>query len=225
LILHIESSTKNCSVSLARDGQLIQCRELFSQDYRHSALLHCFIQEILDENKVPPTSLQAIAVSQGPGSYTGLRIGVSAAKGICYALQIPLIGINTLGIMGQPVSIGSEELIACILDARGSNLYALLLDDSKRIIKATWFENLENPTIENVSKGKQLTVVGDGQKKLKNFLPDLEATYIPEIQCPSSKNMIQFAYHKYSEKEFENIHDFEPFYLREFHPTKRKKVK
>lgn len=222
MILHIESSTKNCSVSLANDGQLIQCKELFSQDYRHSELLHPFMDEVLVKNNIHPKSLKAVAVSRGPGSYTGLRIGVSAAKAMCYALKIPLIGINSLEIMTEKVAINSDEYILSILDARKTNLYALLLDNSKCVVRSTWFENLESSSIESLSRGKRLKVVGDGQKKLKAFLPHLKAIYLSEIQYPSSRDMITLSYSRYCAKEFENIQDFEPFYLREFIPNKPK---
>ncbi|MCY3998124.1 MAG: tRNA (adenosine(37)-N6)-threonylcarbamoyltransferase complex dimerization subunit type 1 TsaB [Flavobacteriaceae bacterium] len=225
MILHIESSTKNCSVSLAHNGQLIQSKELFSLDYRHSELLHPFIQEIFENNHIQPKSLKAIAVSKGPGSFTGLRIGVSAAKGFCYALKIPLIGINTLEIMAQCTLANSNDWILSILDARKSNLFSLLLDDSGRIVQSTWFENLESPSIVALSKGKQLKVIGDGQTKLKSFLPHLKAKYMPEIQYPSSKDMIKLAYRKYCAKEFETTSDFEPFYLRAFRATKQKSLK
>ncbi len=210
-------------MSLAHQGQLIQCKELFSLDYRHSELLHPFIKEVLENNQVLPKSLKAVAVSKGPGSFTGLRIGVSAAKGFCYALKIPLIGINTLEITAQSVPADSNELILSILDARKSNLFALLLDDSKEIVQPTWFENLEHPSIIALSKGKQLKIVGDGQTKLKSLLPHFKAQYIPRVQYPSSRDMIRLAYRKYCAKAFETTSDFEPFYLREFRPTKPKK--
>ena len=98
-ILNIETATKNCSVSLAKNGQTILCKEIAEQGYSHAERLHVFIEEILKEAEITVQNLKAIAVSKGPGSYTGLRIGVSAAKGLCYALEIPLISVDTLQVL------------------------------------------------------------------------------------------------------------------------------
>ncbi|MCY4561627.1 MAG: tRNA (adenosine(37)-N6)-threonylcarbamoyltransferase complex dimerization subunit type 1 TsaB [Flavobacteriaceae bacterium] len=220
MILHIDSATKNCSVSLAETGVLIYFREEYSESYCHSEKLHPFINEVLDHTKVHPKSLKAIAISKGPGSFTGLRIGVSAAKGICYALGIPLIGINTLQIMTQKVFLKPDEIVLSLLDARGSKVYALLLDHKHQVVGNTWIEHLDKPSFHKITGEKKLFVVGNGQEKLKHFLPDLEASFHPENRCPSSIDMVELAWKKYNAKEFEDINDFEPLYLSEFIPTK-----
>src|SRR5215831_14578639 len=98
-ILNIETATKNCSVALAKDGETIACKELAEQGYSHAEKLHVFIEEIMKENGVGFQDLSAVAISQGPGSYTGLRIGVSAAKGLCFSLNMPLIAVDTLQVL------------------------------------------------------------------------------------------------------------------------------
>jgi tRNA threonylcarbamoyladenosine biosynthesis protein TsaB len=115
LILNIETATKNCSVALAKDGQTIAIREIATQNFSHAEKLHVFIEELLEETNLKLQDLSAIAASQGPGSYTGLRIGVSAAKGLCYALSIPLIAVDTLELLARKTSILRASIIGTII--------------------------------------------------------------------------------------------------------------
>ncbi|MFZ0490678.1 MAG: tRNA (adenosine(37)-N6)-threonylcarbamoyltransferase complex dimerization subunit type 1 TsaB, partial [Salegentibacter sp.] len=118
LILCIETATTNCSVALARDGEMIALKEDNSKNYSHAEKLHIFIQEVVEENGFDLKDLEAIAISKGPGSYTGLRIGVSAAKGLCFSLDIPLISVPTLKVLAQQVQPTNEtDLIVPMLDA------------------------------------------------------------------------------------------------------------
>ena len=126
-ILNIETATKNCSVSIAKEGQTLLCKELAEEGYSHAEKLHVFIEEILKELQLTFTDLSAIAVSQGPGSYTGLRIGVSSAKGLAYALDIPLIAIDTLTILASQVNI-SDGFIIPMIDARRMEVYSAIFD-------------------------------------------------------------------------------------------------
>ena len=117
LILNIETATKNCSVSLSNEGKTIVCKELAEQNFSHAEKLHLFIGEVLSENKFTFSDLKAVAVSQGPGSYTGLRIGVSSAKGFCYAMNIPMIAIDTLQLLAKQIQI-EDGIIISMIDAR-----------------------------------------------------------------------------------------------------------
>ena len=116
-ILNIETATKNCSVSLANGGKTILCKEIAEEGYSHAERLHVFIEEIIKEAGISLNDLSAVAVSQGPGSYTGLRIGVSAAKGLCFALGIPLIAVDTLQVLALQVKV-TDGLIIPMIDAR-----------------------------------------------------------------------------------------------------------
>ena len=213
LILHIESATKKCSIALSSQGVLVGQKELLSEKYRHSEVLHQFIEELLSEVSVDYSQLEAIAVSEGPGSFTGLRIGVSTAKAMCYALGIPLISINTLEIMVQNLKLEPDQVVLSLLDARNNNVYALGLDHQKKVIKNTWMESLNLNSFQELSKGKSLVVVGNGQHKLKQVQPDLYCQYIPAIILPTAVDMVGISYKKFLGKQFEDLMDFQPNYL------------
>ena len=132
-ILHIDTTTKKCSVALAQDGELMIQKELLSEEFSHSEQLHPFIEEVLKESGLKSSSLSAIAISKGPGSYTGLRIGVAAAKGLCFALDLPLIALNTLEIMVQPYEVSPYSFIIPMLDARRMEVYAAIFDETKKM--------------------------------------------------------------------------------------------
>ena len=126
-ILNIETATKNCSVSIAKNGETILYKQIAEQGYSHAEKLHIFIEELLSEARISSKDLIAIAVSQGPGSYTGLRIGVSAAKGLCYALEIPLISIDTLLVLANQVK-QTDGLIVPMIDARRMEVYSAIFN-------------------------------------------------------------------------------------------------
>ena len=133
LILNIETATKNCSVSLSKDGQTLSCKEMAEQNFSHAEKLHVFIEDVLVENNFSYADLNAVAVSQGPGSYTGLRIGVSSVKGLCYALNIPMIAVDTLEILAKNISV-KDGIIIPMIDARRMEVYSALfnVDYTKR---------------------------------------------------------------------------------------------
>ena len=126
-ILSIETATTNCSVSLSKEGKLIALKEDYSDKYSHAERLHVFIQELMVENNIDKGNLDAIAVSKGPGSYTGLRIGVSAAKGLCYALDIPLIAVSTLQSLAAQVK-ENHGFVIPMLDARRMEVYSAIFN-------------------------------------------------------------------------------------------------
>ena len=126
-ILHIETATKNCSVALSHSGKLLALKENYSENYSHSEQLHGFIEKVFKKADIQMSSIDAVAVSKGPGSYTGLRIGVAAAKGICFALDLPLIGINSLQVLAGKVNLIEETLLFPMFDARRMEVYLSLI--------------------------------------------------------------------------------------------------
>ena len=149
LILNLETATTNCSVSLAKDGEVIAIKEHDTPNYSHSEQLHVFIQEVLKGASMAMTDLDAVAVSKGPGSYTGLRIGISAAKGLCFALGIPLISVPTLISMAKQVINSEVDYIIPLLDARRMEVYSVVLDNSLAELRETRAEIIEKDSFKD----------------------------------------------------------------------------
>ena len=222
-ILHIDTTTKKCSVALAQDGELMIQKELLSEEFSHSVQLHPFIEEVLKESGLKSSSLSAIAISKGPGSYTGLRIGVAAAKGLCFALDLPLIALNTLEIMVQPYEVSPYSFIIPMLDARRMEVYTAIFDETKKWIKETTAEVLTKNTFTSIVNEQSCLIIGDGAIKFKTLHPKINASYTNEIHYPVAKDMITLAWKKFNAKEFEDLAYFEPFYLKDFKTTPPKK--
>jgi tRNA threonylcarbamoyladenosine biosynthesis protein TsaB len=222
-ILHIDTTTKKCSVALAQDGELMIQKELLSEEFSHSEQLHPFIEEVLKESGLKSSSLSAIAISKGPGSYTGLRIGVAAAKGLCFALDLPLIALNTLEIMVQPYEVSPYSFIIPMLDARRMEVYTAIFDETKKWIQETMAEVLTENTFTSIVNEQSCLIIGDGAIKFKTLYPKINASYSSEIHYPVAKDMITLAWKKFSAKEFEDLAYFEPFYLKDFQTTPPKK--
>ena len=212
-ILNIETATKNCSVSLAKNGETILCKEIAEQGYSHAERLHVFIDEILKETGISFQDLKAIAVSKGPGSYTGLRIGVSAAKGLCYALEIPLLSLDTLQVLAQKVSI-ENGLILPMIDARRMEVYSAVFDLNHTKIVEVKAEILTENSYQEVNE--PLYFIGDCQEKCKTVLIKDNFHFIPEIVFPTANEMSALSYEKFIKNEFEDVAYFEPFYLKDF---------
>ena len=212
-ILNIETATKNCSVSLAKNGETILCKEIAEQGYSHAEKIHVFIEEIIKETGIGVNDLNGIAVSKGPGSYTGLRIGVSSAKGLCYALGIPLISVDTLQVLAKKVVV-EDGLIVPMLDARRMEVYSAIFDKSYSKIKEVQAEILT----ENSYADSQETFyfIGDCQEKCKTVLTATNFYFLPEIVFPSAKEMSALSYEKFTKNDFEDVAYFEPFYLKDF---------
>lgn len=222
-ILHIDTTTKKCSVALAQDGELMIQKELLSEEFSHSEQLHPFIEEVLKESGLKSSSLSAIAISKGPGSYTGLRIGVAAAKGLCFALDLPLIALNTLEIMVQPYEVSPYSFIIPMLDARRMEVYTAIFDETKKWIQETTAEVLTENTFTSIVNEQSCLIIGDGAIKFKTLYPKINASYSSEIHYPVAKDMITLAWKKFNTKEFEDLAYFEPFYLKDFQTTPPKK--
>ena len=215
LILNLETATTNCSVSIAKDGNLLAIKEHNTPNYSHSEQLHVFIQEVLKKASFTMNDLNAVAVSKGPGSYTGLRIGVSAAKGLCFALDIPLISIPTLSNMAEQAKDSNMDFIIPVLDARRMEVYSAVFDNSLSQVRKTRAEIIDQDSFqEYISKGKIL-VMGSGAEKCKVPLLHLNAVFDTEA-VPSSKEMCQLSLIKFKEKDFEDVAYFEPYYLKDF---------
>ena len=213
LILNIETATKNCSVALSKDGRTIAIRELSEQNFSHAEKLHVFIEELFAESHLKLQDLSAIAVSQGPGSYTGLRIGVSAAKGLCYALSIPLIAVDTLEILARKINISNGTILPMI-DARRLEVYSAFFDSNYTKIRETKAEIIDENSFQEETE--ILHLIGDGAMKFKEILTDEKFKYYPEIQFPSATEMSLISFQKFQNKQFEDVAYFEPFYLKDF---------
>ncbi len=212
-ILNIETATKNCSVALAKNGATVLCKELAEQGYSHAEKLHVFIEEILKETQITVQDLKAVAISKGPGSYTGLRIGVSTAKGLCYALGIPLISLDTLQVLAQKVSI-ENGLIVPMIDARRMEVYSAVFDANHNKIMEVQAEILNENSYEAMTE--TIFFVGDCQEKCKTVLTKDTFHFLPEIIYPSANEMSGLSYAKFCKNEFEDVAYFEPFYLKDF---------
>ena len=213
LILNIETATKNCSVALSKDGRTLAIRELSEQNFSHAEKLHVFIEELFAESHLKLQDLSAIAVSQGPGSYTGLRIGVSAAKGLCYALSIPLIAVDTLEILARKINISNGTILPMI-DARRLEVYSAFFDSNYAKIRETKAEIIDENSFQEETE--ILHLIGDGAMKFKEILTDEKFKYYPEIQFPSAAEMSLISFQKFQNKQFEDVAYFEPFYLKDF---------
>lgn len=217
IILNIETATKNCSVSLSKNGKTLFCKEHADQGYSHAEKLHVFIDEVIKECQVDIKEINAVAVSKGPGSYTGLRIGVSAAKGLCYALNIPLIAIDTLEILASKVD-QNDGLIVPMLDARRMEVYSAVFNQEKKIVSETKAEILDENSYAHVNE--KIYFLGDCQEKCKTVLTKSNFQFLPEIIFPSANEMSELSFQKFIAKEFEDVAYFEPFYLKDFLLTK-----
>ena len=213
LILNIETATKNCSVALAKDGETISIREIATQNFSHAEKLHVFIEELFAETNLKLQDLSAIAVSQGPGSYTGLRIGVSAAKGLCYALSVPLIAVDTLELLARKITI-DNGIIVPMIDARRMEVFCAFFDSNYTKTRDTKAEIIDETSYQDISE--TLHLIGDGAMKFKDLLTTAKFQYYPEIEFPSATEMALVSYEKFQNKQFEDVAYFEPFYLKDF---------
>lgn len=213
-ILNFDTATKNCSVSISRFGELVAFEELNSGGYSHAEKLHVFIENVLKETQINFSDLSAVCVGKGPGSYTGLRIGVSAAKGICFALDIPLISVETLEVLASSVAI-DEGVVVPMLDARRLEVFSAVYDKDRTLIRKTEAQIIDPSSFsEYLEKGK-VHFVGDGAEKCKEIIDHENAIFIDD-HFPSALNMVKLSEVKFKNKDFEDVAYFEPFYLKDF---------
>lgn len=217
LILNIETSTTVCSVSLSNKGELLSFKEI-NNGYTHAENLHVFIEDVLKEASFKLNQLNAISISKGPGSYTGLRIGVSAAKGLAFSLNIPLIAIDTLEIMtNRAISNKYGTAFYCpLIDARRMEVYTAIYDNNLVQIKNTEALIVDEDSIKQFSEYNKIYFFGDGMEKCRSVLSSLKnSEFIPDV-LPSAKAMCDLSYKKYLKNTFEDVAYFEPFYLKDF---------
>ncbi|HEY4797814.1 MAG TPA: tRNA (adenosine(37)-N6)-threonylcarbamoyltransferase complex dimerization subunit type 1 TsaB [Bacteroidia bacterium] len=225
LILCLETSTKVCSVALGQNGKLLALKESLDEKYSHSENLTLYIEDVCRQAAVSLQEIDAVAISKGPGSYTGLRIGVSAAKGLCYALNKPLIAVNTLEAMaaGQISNLKSKvsNLYCPMLDARRMEVYCAVYDENMKVVFPTSAiivdENFISKVLYSQSSilNSQFIFFGDGAEKCKEKIAQPNARFVGNI-FPSAQHLIPLAEKNFSEKKFEDLAYFEPFYLKDF---------
>ncbi|WP_373518718.1 tRNA (adenosine(37)-N6)-threonylcarbamoyltransferase complex dimerization subunit type 1 TsaB [Pricia sp.] len=215
IILNLETATTNCSVSVAKDGKILAIKEHDTPNYSHSEQLHIFIQEVLKEAKLELSDVDAVAVSKGPGSYTGLRIGVSAAKGLCFSLDVPLISIPTLESMAHQIKRGAADFSIPVLDARRMEVYSTVFDQGINQIRETKAEIIDGTSFsEFIEKGK-VVLLGNGAEKCKELLQHPNFSFNTSV-VPSAREMATLSHKKFEAGEFENVAYFEPYYLKDF---------
>jgi len=226
-ILNIESSTHVCSVCLAKDGEVKGLKES-KEDKSHATLLTVFIEELLRENKLSGTDLDAVAVSKGPGSYTGLRIGVSAAKGLAYGSGIPLIGIDTLEALAFDAAGRIQymdtlkdirDLLLCpMIDARRMEVYMAMYTPQLEPYRKVEATVVQEGGFDHILKDFTILFFGNGADKCKQVIQHSNARFLDHV-VPSAKNMVHLSGKSFSEKKFEDVAYFEPFYLKDFVAT------
>lgn len=212
-ILNIETATKNCSVCLAENGKSVVLTEYAGEGYSHAEKLHVFIEEALQKAGITFSELDAVAVSMGPGSYTGLRIGVSAAKGLCYSLSIPLLAVDTLELLARK-TIVDEGVVIPMIDARRMEVYTSIFDKEYNKLRDTKAEIITETSFEEIEGTVHL--VGDGAAKCREILNAERFVYHEEIIYPSAAQMASVSFDKYKKSDTVDVAYFEPFYLKDF---------
>jgi len=219
-ILNIETATTNCSVSLSLNGETIVLKEDYDKSYSHAERLHVYIDAVLKEAKISKNDIDAVAVSKGPGSYTGLRIGVSAAKGLCFALDKPLISIPTLEALAHQVKV-DDGIIVAMLDARRMEVYSAIHDSDYNLIRETQAQILDESSFKDYLEKEKVYFIGNGVEKTKELINHPNAIFI-EDKLPSANEMSMLAHNKYKISDTEDVAYFEPYYLKDFVALKPK---
>lgn len=219
-ILNIETSTAVCSVALSSNGKILFER-VSHEGPSHASLLGLFVEETLLFAKQHHIKLDAVAVSSGPGSYTGLRIGVSLAKGLCFGYDIPLISIPTLEIMASQVineQNDADALYCAMIDARRMEVYAAIYNSTQECIRKATADIVDSFTYAAYLENKKVYFFGNGAEKCQSVIDNQNAVFLPSVD-PEASQMMHLAEQAYSEGRFEDVAYFEPFYLKEFQAT------
>lgn len=214
-ILNIETTTTNCSVALGENGNLIAVKEDYNNKYSHAERLHIYIEEILQEASWRLDQLDAIAVSKGPGSYTGLRIGVSAAKGLCYAQDLPLVAVSTLEALSRQVIKADSDYIVPMLDARRMEVYSAVFSKNGTCISDTEAKILNDTSFASLLDSGRVAFIGNGVEKFKEICRHPNAV-IFEDSLPSARDMVPLSEDRLTAGKIEDVAYFEPFYLKDF---------
>jgi tRNA threonylcarbamoyladenosine biosynthesis protein TsaB len=223
-LLHIESTSTVCSVAVSNNNELVSIKEL-NNGYTHAENLHVFIEHVLKDAGIQAKDLSAVSVSSGPGSYTGLRIGFSAAKGLAFALQIPLISIDTLKALTNLVIRKKDAgtFYCPLLDARRMEVYTAMYDAELKEIMPVCAMVLNEEIIQVFKKEHPVYFFGDGMPKAKELLQTLPNAFFLDDVTASATAMVALAYQKYLAQDFEDVAYSEPNYLKEFFFTAAKK--
>lgn len=219
-LLHIESTSTVCSVSVSENNTLVVIKEI-NDGFTHAENLHLFIQSVLHQVGLTLNQLHAISISSGPGSYTGLRIGFASAKGLAYALNIPLIKVDTLQSLSRNVieSVNKDAYYCPLIDARRMEVYYAIHNLELNEIRVPSNLVLSETTISIFDLDKDIYFFGDGLGKSKNILGQLKRAHFMENIVPSSNHLISLAFDKFLKNEFEDLAYTEPFYLKDFYFT------
>jgi tRNA threonylcarbamoyladenosine biosynthesis protein TsaB len=229
LILLIETATTSCSVALAMDNKVIALREI-NQRNIHAEVITVYIHELFVESGKTIEQLDAIAISSGPGSYTGLRIGVSTAKGLCFALDKPLIAVDTLAAMAQgyktrgDIKTDSNTLLCPMIDARRMEVYTAIFDQSAAAIKPVAAEVIDVNSFADLLVNNKIIFLGDGAEKCRTTLEHNANAQFDGNFANSAQDMASIATKKFTEQKFEDNAYFEPYYLKDFIAGVKKSV-
>jgi tRNA threonylcarbamoyladenosine biosynthesis protein TsaB len=225
-ILQIETATAVCAVALSIDGQTVAIKEESGQNL-HASNLTLFIDEVVSAAGLTFKDLDAVAVSKGPGSYTGLRIGVSTAKGLCYALELPFIAISTLEMMAKGFLTANRDykgLVCPMIDARRMEVYTSIFDAQLNVVEPISAKIIDELSFADLLKSNQITFLGDGAAKCKDTLTSVNALF-SEVNFNSAQYLSHLAYEAFKRGDFEDVAYFEPYYLKDFVVTQSKKQK
>ncbi len=228
LILNLDTSTQICSVALALDGELLGLEESH-EDKSHASLLAVFIKNILEKNAYAISDLDAVAVSKGPGSYTGLRIGVSTAKGLAFAAGIPLISVDTLSSMASGVIHGNHlenmslsrdrsPFLCPMIDARRMEVYTAVFNAKEEMIEPITAKIIQEDSFKDILEKNHMIFFGNGSAKCRDIIQHPNAVFLEGIET-SAKFMVPMAESAWQQKCFEDVAYFEPFYLKDFVAT------
>ena len=217
LILNFETSSKNCSVSLSSEGKLISNFDLEDDKYRHSELLTSTIKDILTQNNISAKELSAVAVGIGPGSFTGLRIGFSVAKGLCYPHKINLIGISSLKILANSIKNDTEDIIPMIND-KGNFYYLSTFENGLNEVGAPLLDQVDSDFINKNIK-ENSTIVVNNEESFKYINSIINDQVKLQYKPISSINMVDLSYVSFIEQKFEDLAYFEPLYVKKPYVT------
>lgn len=217
VFLCIETSTLNCSVAVFRGSECLSLVEEAGDSYVHGEMLHVFMERALREAGVKASDLTAVGVTRGPGSYTGLRIGVSAAKGLCFSMGIPLYSVESLRVLAASVQSRAVEgnRILALIDARRMEVYSALFDPELNQIGETRAEVVESTTFDDRAGAGSFILCGDAQEKLRDVLTG-DYFEFTEVRYPSARAMGKLISDKIETEQHEDVAYFEPFYLKDF---------
>jgi tRNA threonylcarbamoyladenosine biosynthesis protein TsaB len=222
LILSIDTSTEVGSVALHENGNLLAI-EIMRVEKSHAEFIHTVIEKVINQSNKSLKSVQAIAISSGPGSYTGMRIGLSVAKGLCFALDIPLIGIPTLKILATNMKAKhpTASILIAMIDARRMEVFCSIFNSTYELVESDHAHVLTTESYNAYLNDTNTVIAGNGMQKFKSLFHNIKATFIPDL-FPSAEYMGKWALDAWNKKAFEDIAYFEPFYLKEFYTSPKK---